>query len=141
MSALAKSVLYATGCENNMPKDALALINSQEQKIKELTEENERLFARNLDLSEKGEQVVIAYKKLSEENERLRADGKWIDRWKGKFANPTYECSICQKPALGRAKLSVLMSVEHVQHLSPFCPHCGAKMKGERYEEQKMSES
>ena len=36
---------YTTGCEKNMPKDALALITSQEQRIKELTEENERLRA------------------------------------------------------------------------------------------------
>lgn len=52
-------------CQANLKKEALALIN-------ELTEENKGLFARNLDLAEKGEKVVIAYKKLSEENERLK---------------------------------------------------------------------
>jgi hypothetical protein len=53
-------------------ENAFVLINSYEQKIEELTEENKALFARNLDLAEKGEKVVIAYKELSEENERLR---------------------------------------------------------------------
>jgi hypothetical protein len=61
-----------TACKEYILHDALALITSQEQRIKELTEENERLLARNFDLAEKGEKVVIAYKKLSEENERLR---------------------------------------------------------------------
>ena len=60
-----------------------------------------------------------------------RAEGEWKDHWEGKYANPTYECSVCGKTALERASLSVLMSVEHPQCLSPFCPHCGAKMKGE----------
>lgn len=53
-------------------RDILVLIEVYEQKIKELTKENESLLARNFDLSEKGENVVIAYKKLSKENERLR---------------------------------------------------------------------
>ena len=66
-------------CMDWMLRDALALINSQEQRIGELTEENTALFARNLDLAEKGEQVVIAYKKLSEENEGLRYDVQAID--------------------------------------------------------------
>lgn len=34
-------------CFDNVKSDALALINSQEQRIKELTEENERLRAEN----------------------------------------------------------------------------------------------
>lgn len=59
------------GCIDELKEATLALITSQEQRIKELAEENTALFARNLDLAEKGEQVVIAYKKLSEENERL----------------------------------------------------------------------
>ena len=86
-------------CMDEMLRDVLALINSQEQKIKELTEENEkltikmnaygltaknlgeeneRLLARNFDLAEKGEKVVIAYKKLSEENERLKAENEML---------------------------------------------------------------
>jgi 7-keto-8-aminopelargonate synthetase-like enzyme len=37
-----------TGCRDKMSEDALALITSQEQRIKELTEENERLTKRIL---------------------------------------------------------------------------------------------
>ena len=68
-------------------ENAKTLINSYEQKIKQLTEanetaalayleltkENERLLKRNFDLAEKGENVVIAYKKLSDENTQLRS--------------------------------------------------------------------
>jgi uncharacterized small protein (DUF1192 family) len=35
--------IYGITCGADMPKDALALINSQEQRIGKLTEENERL--------------------------------------------------------------------------------------------------
>ena len=65
-----------------------------------------------------------------------RAEGEWKDHWEGKYANPTYECSVCGKTALERASLSVLMNIEHPQYLSPFCPHCGAKMKGEADEQR-----
>lgn len=58
------------------------------------------------------------------------AEGEWKDHWEGKYANPTYECSLCGKVALDRASLNVLMSIEHIQVLSPYCPHCGARMKG-----------
>ena len=61
--------------------------------------------------------------------------GEWKDRFGNKFANRHYECSACQKPALDRAKLNSLMTAYHEQYLSPFCPHCGAKMDGERREE------
>lgn len=47
-------------------------LHDAEEKIEELAAQNDRLFARNLELSENGEKVVIAYKKLSEENERLK---------------------------------------------------------------------
>lgn len=59
---------YTTGCEKNMPKEALALINSQEQRIKELTEENERLN-KNLE-TYKGKQksIEIQRTKLVQEN-------------------------------------------------------------------------
>lgn len=63
--------------------------------LAELTEENERLLARNFDLAEKGEKVVIEYKKLSEENERLNKtleqcvdDGEY---WEGKYNNAKAE--------------------------------------------------
>jgi hypothetical protein len=58
--------------------------------------------------------------------------GYWKDRYGNKFANRHYECSVCQEPALDRAKIDSLMTAYHEQYLSPFCPHCGAKMDGER---------
>ena len=51
-------------CGSEMAKDALDLINSQEQRIKELTEENDKLY-RLLD------DKIQENKKLTEENERL----------------------------------------------------------------------
>ena len=44
---------YATGCEKNMPKDALTLTKSQEQRINELTSDNERLHASCTELEQK----------------------------------------------------------------------------------------
>lgn len=51
-------------CLDVLPKDALALINSQEQRIKELTEERDGLY-RLVD------DKIQEIKKLTEENEKL----------------------------------------------------------------------
>ena len=53
-------------CKKNAMADALALITSQEQKIKELTEENERLHASCTEFERK-------CASLNEENERLKS--------------------------------------------------------------------
>ena len=62
---------YATGCENNMPKDALALINSQEQRIGELAEEVEDLKVTLLAWTMALTTLKAVKKELTEENERL----------------------------------------------------------------------
>jgi predicted nuclease with TOPRIM domain len=65
-------------CENCMPntvRNALALINSQEQRIKELTEENERLREDNNQWTEKWadnqRRWENLYRQLKIENEML----------------------------------------------------------------------
>lgn len=57
------------GCRDRMAEDALALINSQEQRIGELAEENEKL---TINMNAFG----LAAKRLGQENERLRAENE-----------------------------------------------------------------
>lgn len=75
--------IVETGCKGcpieknctdiDITKEALALINSQEQRIKELTEENERLQAEITHLEGHREADIKAVKNLKAENERLHA--------------------------------------------------------------------
>ena len=61
---------------------------------------------------------------------RKQSEGEWIDRYNGKYANAIYECSICKEKALWKVGINELGSPKITQSLSPFCPNCGAKMKG-----------
>lgn len=61
---------------------------------------------------------------------RKQSEGKWKDCFNGKYANATYMCSICGKGTLLKPDINELGNMEMVQALSPFCPNCGAKMKG-----------
>ena len=61
---------------------------------------------------------------------RKQSEGEWIDQYKGQHTNPIYVCSICGKGTLLRPHINELDNMEMVQALSPFCPKCGAKMKG-----------
>lgn len=61
---------------------------------------------------------------------RKQSEGEWIEKYKGQFANPIYVCSICGKGTLLKPHINELGNMEMVQALSPFCPNCGAKMKG-----------
>lgn len=56
--------------------------------------------------------------------------GEWEDANDGKYANPIYRCSVCQKGTLLKPDINELGNMSMIQALSPFCPHCGAKMKG-----------
>ena len=56
--------------------------------------------------------------------------GEWIDRHNGNFVNPIYMCSVCGKGTLLKPHINELDNMEMIQALSPFCPNCGAKMKG-----------
>ena len=60
------------GCTNRLIKDALALINSQEQRIKELAEENERLRELNKQLETDNFNANMNLETVAEENERLK---------------------------------------------------------------------
>ena len=57
-------------------------------------------------------------------------EGEWKDRYNGKYANSIYECSLCKEKALWKVETNELGSPKITQSLSPFCPNCGAKMKG-----------
>lgn len=59
-----------------------------------------------------------------------QSEGEWIDLYKGKYANPLYSCSVCGKGTLLKPHINELNNMNMVQALSPYCPHCGAKMKG-----------
>ena len=54
--------------------------------------------------------------------------GEWIDRYNGRYANPIFVCSVCDKGTLLTPHINELGQMEMVQALSQFCPHCGAKM-------------
>ena len=48
--------------------------------------------------------------------------GRWVDEYKGQFANKKYICSVCGNRA---------NSDDWKWVLSPYCPNCGADMRGE----------
>ena len=56
--------------------------------------------------------------------------GEWEDLYKGKYDNPLYTCSECYCRALRTNEKDVLGHIKCRQELSPYCPHCGAKMDG-----------
>lgn len=58
-------------------------------------------------------------------------NGRWVDRYGGKYVNPLYECSECKKKALYKIEIDGLGKEQIVQALSDVCPNCGAKMDKE----------
>ena len=60
--------------------------------------------------------------------------GEWIDKFNGKYANPTYVCSICGERALLEMYRNELDQWRYRQSLSIRCPHCGVKMDGGKTE-------
>lgn len=62
--------------------------------------------------------------------EHYQKRGEWIDRYKGKYANPLYICSLCENEALRKPEIYDLGHSRMIQDLSSFCPHCGVKMEG-----------
>ena len=62
--------------------------------------------------------------------------GRWVDRYGGKYANPLYECSACKNTitptTVYKIEVDVLGHEHIVQALTNYCPNCGAKMYGER---------
>jgi rubrerythrin len=68
--------------------------------------------------------------RLYDKGWRKQSEGEWVDQYKGKYANPIYVCSLCGKGTLLTPYINELNNMEMTQALSPFCPNCGAKMKG-----------
>ena len=62
--------------------------------------------------------------------------GCWKDRYNNKYYNHLYACSVCNKEALCEHYTNELGQIKVRQALTPLCPHCGAKMDGERKEER-----
>ena len=52
--------------------------------------------------------------------------GRWVDRYNGMFTKPLYECSECKESALYDSLWK--------QHLTNYCPNCGAHMDLEETE-------
>ena len=61
---------------------------------------------------------------------RKQSVGEWKDRYNGKYANSLYVCSICDGKSLLATHRNELLTPTVKQILTPYCPHCGAKMKG-----------
>ncbi len=57
-----------------------------------------------------------------EQNNRKQSEGKWIDKPTGAYGRMQSWCSAC-------GKHSGIGGIESNRH-KPFCPNCGAKMKG-----------
>lgn len=55
-------------------------------------------------------------------------NGRWVDEYDGKYANPRYICSNCKGKALYDFERDALGNYSEVQVLTEHCPNCGAKM-------------
>ena len=60
---------------------------------------------------------------------RKQSGGEWIKPYKGVCADPFYTCSACGAGALLTQRVD---NSKVVRVLTPYCPHCGAKMKGDK---------
>ncbi len=61
---------------------------------------------------------------------RKQVEAEWVDAYGNKYANHRYQCSNCKNDALLKTEMDELLSPKTVQALTPYCPNCGAKMKG-----------
>ena len=57
---------------------------------------------------------------------------RWEDEYGGKYANPRYRCSACKEKSLYKFKKNGLDQWVEVQALTPYCPHCNAKMDADK---------
>jgi hypothetical protein len=88
---------FIAGCRDELCGDALALITSQEQRIGELTEENERLRAENDELCDN-----IACLEIDKENAERRTVRKMQERLDKRF---------CHDPAFLGVEQRLIMEV------------------------------
>lgn len=93
-------------------------LEADEKHINELTTKCNQLQA----------EVDNYEKRIAELEAQLPKEGEWIEKWRFKTDGTPFhkigdmECSVCHGEMLGR-------------FYSKYCPHCGAKMKGERNEQ------
>ncbi len=98
-------------------------MNKQIEEIKKLAE-----TLRLIDELQFDPNHTLSYQRamcLNKAGYRKASEGEWIDEYKGKYENALYKCSACG----GRANIDWITSN---WNLTPFCPHCGANMKGEK---------
>ena len=88
---------------------------SKEKQIEELT--NELVFTSNYGTYN----AVANY--LVNKGYRKQSEGEWIFRGDGRYGQTRCYCSLC-------GKHSGIGGIRSNQ-LKPFCPNCGAKMKGD----------
>ena len=123
-------------CKLRMLQDALALINRQEEKVEDLQRivglmskrKYYRKFVDEVFRKQKGKElsdpdfdyIYQLFFEQKAEIERLQKHGEWIEKgivlpYYDDDVDIVYECSICNSINIGE---------------SPYCPECGAKMKG-----------
>ena len=56
--------------------------------------------------------------------------GEWVDKFNNKYDNQVYVCSECGEKAYIKFVLNELGNTTYTQALTPFCPTCGADMRG-----------
>ncbi len=56
--------------------------------------------------------------------------GEWVDKFNNKYYNQVYVCSECGEKAYIKFVLNELGNTTYTQALTPFCPTCGADMRG-----------
>ena len=58
--------------------------------------------------------------------------GEWVDKFNNKYDNQVYVCSECGEKAYIKFVLNELGNTTYTQALTPFCPTCGADMRGDK---------
>ena len=96
-------------------------IEEMANEINEMEEPNAHYYGRNLKMHEAFADCFAIAKHLYSKDYRKQREGEWIDQYQGKYVNQLYKCSICGDTAFHDDKR---------WFLTPYCPNCGAKMKG-----------
>ena len=90
---------------------------------------------RQVNLTYKMQDLCKAVKAVAEaapaiDPESMRPTGEWEDEYGGQFENPRYRCSVCKEKAFFKLDRDCLGGWHEIQALTPYCPICGARLKG-----------